>query len=137
MSKYDQNKAKLPDLDLFPTTRNTFLQDIHRKAQRYKLTDKQVSAAQRAWDRMSAKKTAAAKVAIKLSDSDVETILYAIEQMIQMRGMYVGGDFLYDIRGRVKTKKTLSPKQYAAMIRSMTRYKKAFFRRVFHERKRK
>jgi hypothetical protein len=84
---------------------------------------------------MSAKKTEAAKVAIKLSDSDIETILYSIEQMIQMKGMYGGGDFWYDMNKRLRERKNLSPKQYAAMIKSMTRYKRAFFRRVFNERK--
>lgn len=135
MAVWDINKKALPDIEQFKDTRNSFLQDLYWKAKRYKLTDKQVAAAQRAWDRMTAKKTAAAKVAIKLSTSDVETILWSIEQMIQMRGRY-GGEFWYDMRGRVQDKKTLSPKQYAAIIRSILKVKKGFFRRVFGERKR-
>ena len=133
MSVFDDNLKRLPDLRDFFDTKNSFLNDIYWKAKRYKLTDKQVSAAQSAWDRLQARKTKSIKEAIKLSDSDVETILWSIEQMIQMRGRY-GGEFWYDMRGRVQTRKTLSPKQYAAIVRSILKVRRGFFRRVFHER---
>lgn len=132
---WEENKKKLPDLEKFAEIKNPFLQDIFRKAYRYKLTDKQIAAAQKSYDRVKGKIATAKAEAIKLSKSDIETILWSIEQMIQMKGMYGGGDFWYDMRDRVERKKTLSPKQYAAMIKSMTRYKKAFFKRVFKERR--
>lgn len=54
MSTFDDNKAKLPDLEKFKDVKHPFLNDIYRKADSYNLSDKQVYAAQKAWDNIQA-----------------------------------------------------------------------------------
>lgn len=54
MSTFDENKEKLPDLEKFKDVKHPFLNDIYRKASRYNLSDKQIYAAQKAWDNIQA-----------------------------------------------------------------------------------
>lgn len=51
---YKKNLESLPDLDKFPSSGNDFLKDIQAKASKYLLSDRQIEAAQRAWDRIKA-----------------------------------------------------------------------------------
>ena len=52
MTTYEKNKEQIPELDNFKNSTNNFLADIYRKAQKYNLSDKQVAAANRAYDNM-------------------------------------------------------------------------------------
>jgi len=49
---YKKNLELLPELDQFPSSENDFLKDIQAKANKYLLSDRQIEAAQRAWDRI-------------------------------------------------------------------------------------
>ena len=130
MNIYDENKKALPDLDKFFDTKSSFLKDIWQRAKRWKLSDKQIEAAQKAWDRIVESRS----VAIKLSRSDADTMLKIFEYMIHMKGVY-GGAFWYKMREKVTQEKALSPKQYIAITNSAIKYKKALFKRIFNERR--
>lgn len=49
MTTYDKNKEKIPNLDNFKDSKNNFLNDIYKKAQKYNLSDRQVYAANKAY----------------------------------------------------------------------------------------
>jgi len=53
---YKKNLESLPELDLFSSSNNDFLKDIQAKASKYLLSDRQVEAAQRAWDKIKVAK---------------------------------------------------------------------------------
>lgn len=50
MTEYEYNKQQLPGLDQFERAKNDFLRDIYKKARRWRLSDRQVSAAKKAWE---------------------------------------------------------------------------------------
>lgn len=54
MTTYEKNKEKIPNLDDFKDSKNNFLSDIYKKASRYNLSDRQVAAANRAYDNLQA-----------------------------------------------------------------------------------
>lgn len=54
MSTFDENKERLPNLEKFKDVKHPFLNDIYEKASKYNLTDRQVYAAQKAWDNIQA-----------------------------------------------------------------------------------
>ena len=54
MSKYEQNKLQVPQLDSFENSTNDFLKNIYETSKKYVLSDKQVAAANRAAERVLA-----------------------------------------------------------------------------------
>lgn len=131
MSKYDDNKKKLPDLDKFPTSKKSFLHDIYRKASKYNLSDKQVVAAQRAWDQEHQVKQGATGWK-KFTDDQIEKLDTLFKYLsISWGGSPHSYEFMVSLRDQLHAKGSMSAKQEAALIRKMLKIKKAVMKHIW------
>lgn len=132
MTKYELNKKKLPDLDKFPTSKKSFLHDIHYKASKYMLSDKQIAAAQKAWDQEQAGPKAAGSDWKKFTDYQIElmNILFGYLS-ISWGGSPHSYEFMQSLKTQLEQKRAISPKQEIALIRKMLKIKKAVMKHVW------
>jgi len=131
MTKYELNKKKLPDLDKFPTSKKQFLHDIHYKASKYVLSDKQVAAAQRAWDQEHSPKVAGTGWK-KFTDDQIEKLDTLFRYLsISWGGSPHSYEFMQSLKDQLHAKKALSAKQEAALIRKMLKIKKAVMKHIW------
>lgn len=103
---YEVNKEKIPHLDEFENTKNKFLKDIHKKASVWILSDKQVWAANKAWENYE---TYGDK-------TPWEVNVERAPELNQMQGLEYN-EFLFDIVDKAK-RYVLSDKQLAAFQRA-------------------
>lgn len=127
---YELNKEKMPNLDKFADSTNTFLRDIAHKAQKWVMSDRQVWAANNAYDKiLNPPKT------ISLSAEDRESLVHIISSYCPSTNYYHSQDFLDDMRYKLEDNSPLTDKQYSALIKKMEYYKKSILNKIFGKKK--
>jgi hypothetical protein len=130
MGKYlDSNLKALPELPKFEKISNDFLRDIARKAEKWELSDRQIEAAKRAWDRIQNPPTM-----VKLNSEQAEMIIFLGDMVLSMQGRYAS-EFVWELKTRVHNTGKLTEKQYKALMKTFTKYKRAIMNRIFKQRR--
>lgn len=122
MTVYDLNKRDLPDLDLFASSNNDFLKSIHWQASQRSLSQAQIDAARRTWERINAP---------KFDEFDRYALDLILELFVQMKGMSGYGEYYYKLKDQLKKQGSLSPRQMQSLREKMVKYRKALVRRTF------
>lgn len=109
---YRKNLESLPDLDKFPSSGNDFLKDIQTKASKYLLSDRQIEAAQRVWDRIEVARLSGQPI-LSPWDENVKRFPELATQEFQNVIQNSTNEFLYDLYSKTK-RFILSDKQIEA-----------------------
>ena len=122
MTIYDLNKRDLPDLDQFPNSNNDFLKSIHWQASQRPLSQAQIDAAKRTWERINTP---------KFDEFDIYTLDLILELFIQMKGSSGYGEWYYKLKDQLRKQGSLSKRQMEVLREKMVHYRKALVRRAF------
>lgn len=109
---YKKNLESLPNLDKFPSSGNDFLKDIQLKASKYLLSDRQIEAAQRVWDKIESARLSGQPI-ISPWDENVGRFPELATPEFQKILSNSTNEFLYDLFSKAR-RFALSDKQIEA-----------------------
>lgn len=109
---YIKNLESLPDIDKFPSSGNDFLKDIQDKAKKYILSDRQIEAAQRVWNKIEAAR-ASGQTILSPWDENVKRFPKLGTEELHNTMRDVTNEFLWDLFSKAK-RFVLSDKQIEA-----------------------
>jgi len=125
-SIYDINKQECPNLDDFPNKNNGFLKSIWDQAHNRELSDKQIWAANKAYDNILHP-----PIKVKLSQEDRTSLIYVITKFAPSSNYYHKQEFLDDMVIKLENSQDLTDKQYAAIVKKLEHYKNSILRKIF------
>lgn len=124
---YAENKKKVPDLDQFQSTKDNFLMSIEAQAHNRMLSDAQVEAANRKWDRFKNPPTW-----INFSSKEAQILIWVAENLMAAQGRYAS-PFIYSVKEQIHKKGKLTQKQYAGLLSKAEHFKRSLMNRIWSE----
>lgn len=130
MGKYlDTNLKALPELPEFEKTGNKFLQSIAQQTEKWELSARQIESAKSVWERTQNPPTM-----VRFNSNQAEILIDLCNMVLNMQGRYAS-EFIWQLAEKVHKEGKLTEKQYLALMKSLTKYKRAIMNRIFDQRR--
>jgi len=128
----EKNLENFPKLEAIgkwlKDNKNDFLSSIYNNAQKWVLSDRQIEAAQKAWER--AQKGDDREYVI-FDKKRTELWIKIINDLLPASNYYNNNDFQYDMLAKIEQTGKLTLGQFAPLQKKILKYKKSILKKIF------
>ena len=128
---FEKNLGNFPELkeigEWLKNNNNSFLSSIYHNAHKWELSDNQINAAKKSFDKILNTKY------VEFNDKKVKLWKKIIEEYLPQPNYYNDSTFNYDMLNLIIDNKKLTQGQYDALYGKILKYRKSIIKKVFKE----